>query len=488
MGALQETRFGLSLLSALGITACLTVLPSVASAQFFGSCGDGTASDLKESIRLHNQHIYQLNEKFVTGWYRQTAPGADFREVTLVQTLDQLSRLVPRRAALLFYASGKSLSSKERFCRWLISPHFGNEKFISVASDLPLDALKQLQSDVIDSLGVIALARDRMPTRKGEPLPVAQSEGYRPAALGRAKDILLPESFVSAIKFHQIDTLIVMPIFELGTIPFSLLPIEKNRHLVDLVSVTVAPGFFVFRGGPLTARTDFPGAVIFGNSSRWDKGGNNAPAVQLFEAEASAVATVLGTQALPPSDATKTEVSKKLGGNPAPTLIYIAAHGRADEINPLDGSFLLLRDGPWTGKEISKAPLGTTHPLVVLSACQTGLGKNFDVGNIGLARAWHQAGASNVVMSLWSVYQQSTRELMTRFAGLVRTCPADKALRQAMLAQRSSYPDSPANWAGFTVFGLPEKPACSTANGQGCGEPDSWCGAADHSEAVRSVP
>lgn len=487
MCTFRKARFGTRLAPVLGMTALLMALPSVAGAQFFGACNDGNVSDLKESIQRHNQHIYQLNEKFVTGWYRQTAPGPDFQEITLERILNRLGRLAPRRAALLFYASGKSYLSKERFCRWLVSPHLGNDQFIGVASDVPLDDLKRLQSDIVDSLGVIALARSNMPTRKGEFLPAEQPYESRPAALGRAKDLLLPKPIVSALTSHQIDTLVVMPIFELGTIPFSLLPIEKDRMLLDLVSVTVAPGFFIFAGEPRTARTEFPGAVIFGNSSGWNKGGKNAPAVQLFEAEASAVAAVLGTQALSPSIATKNEVTKKFRETPAPTLIYIAAHGRADEINPLDGSFLLLKDGPWTGKEISKAPLGTTNPLVVLSACQTGLGKNFDVGNIGLARAWHQAGASNVVMSLWSVYQQSTEKLMIKFMQLVRTCPADKALRQAMLAQRAAYPDSPAKWAGFGVFGLPEKPVCSTGNGQPCGEPETWC-AADYSDDSQPKP
>jgi CHAT domain len=42
-------------------------------------------------------------------------------------------------------------------------------------------------------------------------------------------------------------------------------------------------------------------------------------------------------------------------------------------------------------------------PLVVMSACQTGLGKIFEGGTFGLTRAWHFAGASQIVMSLWNV-------------------------------------------------------------------------------------
>jgi CHAT domain-containing protein len=55
------------------------------------------------------------------------------------------------------------------------------------------------------------------------------------------------------------------------------------------------------------------------------------------------------------------------------------------------------------------------HPIVMLSACETALGKTFDGGSYGMARAMFAAGAAQVVASLWNVDDEATRLLMTDF-------------------------------------------------------------------------
>ena len=298
-----------------------------------------------------------------------------------------------------------------------------------------------------------------MAKRKGEP-QIQETTDFSPReALQRARSILLPTSILEALKSSRIDTLIVLPTFAIGTIPFGLLPVDERRALIDLVSVTIAPGFFVFERPPSVARASFGNAMIIGNPVGWNDKAMSAAAVQMFGTEAEAIATNFGTKAM--TGATKATVIARLGVE-HPSLIYIAAHGRSDSVNPLDGGFLLLGDGPWTGREISRAPIGDSRPLVILSACQTGLGKDFDVGNIGLARAWYQAGASNVVMSLWSIYREATQNLMLRFTRYLSTCPPDQALQRAMIEQRGVGQDDPRLWAGFAIFGLPEHPGCTT--------------------------
>ncbi len=95
--------------------------------------------------------------------------------------------------------------------------------------------------------------------------------------------------------------------------------------------------------------------------------------------------------------------------------------------------------------------------LVVLSACQTGLGKDVKgEGLIGLTRGFMYAGASGVVASLWKVDDEATAALMKHFyAGMFEQglSPA-AALRQAQLAvRREKRWQEPYYWAGFVIQG-----------------------------------
>jgi hypothetical protein len=115
----------------------------------------------------------------------------------------------------------------------------------------------------------------------------------------------------------------------------------------------------------------------------------------------------------------------------------------------------MAEDGLLTAEDVSGMDLLATE-LVVLSACETGLG---DVcvgeGVFGLQRAFVLAGAKSLVMSLWSVPDEATRHLMEEFyrrilAGHGR---AD-ALRAAQLEVRKEYSD-PFFWAAFILQGNP---------------------------------
>ncbi|HYK19146.1 MAG TPA: CHAT domain-containing protein, partial [Pyrinomonadaceae bacterium] len=95
--------------------------------------------------------------------------------------------------------------------------------------------------------------------------------------------------------------------------------------------------------------------------------------------------------------------------------------------------------------------------LVVLSACETGLGKDVKGEGIeGLMRAFMYAGARRVVVSLWNVNDKGTAELMQRlYAGMLRShkTPA-AALRAAQIEMlRSAQWQSPYYWAAFVMQG-----------------------------------
>lgn len=112
-------------------------------------------------------------------------------------------------------------------------------------------------------------------------------------------------------------------------------------------------------------------------------------------------------------------------------------------------------DGLLTAEDVSGMDLLDTD-LVVLSACETGLGEiHVGEGVFGLRRAFVLAGARTLVMSLWKVPDQQTQELMEDFYGriLAGGGRAD-SLRQAQLALQARHPD-PLYWGAFICQGDP---------------------------------
>jgi CHAT domain-containing protein len=112
-----------------------------------------------------------------------------------------------------------------------------------------------------------------------------------------------------------------------------------------------------------------------------------------------------------------------------------------------------LDDGILTAYEISQMNLSNTE-LVVLSACETGLGDI--VGNegvFGLQRAFKIAGAKYLIMSLWKVDDRSTREFMTAFYKhwLTGEQTIPQAFRDTQREMRVKRPGA-YDWAGFVLI------------------------------------
>lgn len=109
-------------------------------------------------------------------------------------------------------------------------------------------------------------------------------------------------------------------------------------------------------------------------------------------------------------------------------------------------------DGLLTAYEVAGLALDQTQ-LTVLSACETGLGENlYREGVFGLQRAFLQAGAKSVLMSLWKVSDGPTRLLMEAFyRHWLTTVNTSQALKMAQQEIRKQYPH-PFFWAGFVLM------------------------------------
>lgn len=143
--------------------------------------------------------------------------------------------------------------------------------------------------------------------------------------------------------------------------------------------------------------------------------------------------------------------------------VQFATHGFLNSANPeLSGIVLSMVDQqgqPQAGFLLADEVFNLHLPaeLVVLSACQTGLGKEIKgEGVVGLTRAFMYAGAPRVIMSLWSVNDNATSELMSRlYRVLLRQHlrPA-AALREAQLEMwKQKRWRAPYYWAAFELQG-----------------------------------
>jgi CHAT domain-containing protein/tetratricopeptide (TPR) repeat protein len=289
---------------------------------------------------------------------------------------------------------------------------------------------------------------------------------------------------------------------ELYSLPFEALP-DSGGHLLDRLEISyVAVGREVLRFGAATKRVG-PAAVVAGpdfdladhpngpvpgpDGERFARPQDEFDPLPWTNIEGTEVARALGVSAWQGKAALKRSVQ----GLRSPRVLHLATHGfvlpapagptsgtyqvsllggRASD-NPLLRAALALAgvnawlrghstppeagNGLLTAEEVTSMDLTGTR-LVVLSACETGLG---DVtpgeGVFGLRRAFALAGAISQVMSLWQVPDRSTADLMVAFyAGLSHGLLPQESLRQAQRQIRLRDPQ-PHAWAGFIFQGDP---------------------------------
>ena len=143
--------------------------------------------------------------------------------------------------------------------------------------------------------------------------------------------------------------------------------------------------------------------------------GGSYPQLPGAREEAKTIGLLYNTRALVGTDATEKQLRQDVGSGVE--VLHIAAHGTFDVANPLQSSIILTNgktSTPLTAARLFEQPL--TAKLVVLSACETGLG-DAEAGDdfLGLARSFYIGGALSILNSLWPVYDKPTRLFMEEF-------------------------------------------------------------------------
>ena len=287
---------------------------------------------------------------------------------------------------------------------------------------------------------------------------------------------LLIEPIADVLPSDPLKQVIFIPQDELLLVPFAALQDASGRYLIEDHTILTAPSIQTL---DLTQQQrqllDQAGALqpsdllLAGNPvmpSIWqfvDEPSKQLSNLPGAEAEAKAIAEFFGTQALIGEAATESAVQQALS---SARVIHLATHGLLEYGNPQDSGRLDIpgaialtpdaeHDGLLTSAEIRALDLNAE--LVVLSACDTGLGDIRGDGVIGLSRSLFLAGTPSVIVSLWSVPDAPTADLMIEFYRQWQQEGLDKAqaLRQAMLITMQQHPE-PRDWAAFTLIGEAE--------------------------------
>ena len=261
---------------------------------------------------------------------------------------------------------------------------------------------------------------------------------------------------------------IFVPHGELFLVPFPALQDAKGEYLIEQHTILTAPAIQVLdltrQKRQQVNQAGLREVVIVGNPTmpqlaKLGELPEQLKALPGSEQEANRIAALFKTKAWIGGQATKAAIVPKLS---QARIIHLATHGFLDDLKGLGtpGAIALApsgngepNDGLLTANEILDLKLNAE--LVVLSACDTGRGKITSDSVIGLSRSLILAGASSVMVSLWSVPDAPTAELMAEFYQNWQERQLDKAqaLRQAMLTIMKRPNAQPKDWAAFTLIG-----------------------------------
>ena len=264
----------------------------------------------------------------------------------------------------------------------------------------------------------------------------------------------------------NIKDIVVVPAGRLGTVPFEALPLTESKNMQvfpDQFWVNRYSVGYEFSATLLAQKSNRPATST---SSIFLCAPIEFPAAKLdalpgTEAEVTTIAGLFGPNAQLKKSGDATETTVKQTKLNEYKYLHFATHGIVDEQSPELSRIYLKEsnndDGNLFSGEIFNLVLNAD--LVALSACQTGLGKiSKGEGVIGLSRALVYAGARNVMVSYWSVADESTAQMMTRFYQniLQSSTPAyRKTLQQVKvnMIKEKKY-GAPFYWAPFVLIGF----------------------------------
>ena len=483
------------------------------------SSTQGDPADRRKQIAQLEQETNQIEQEIV----KRSSALAEQKTLSTVTWRDVQKALKPGEAAVELtrfqFHNGKSFTSTVYYVALVVKPESKNPEFIVLGEAKRLESAPM--ADYRAQVGLTrGLSAEPSPEEAAKPgsgagnTSAAYEAFWKPleSALGTSKRVFIsPDGVLNQIPIGLLadsSGKLLLEKYELRTVNSTkdlLRPrhaaISKSAVLVgnpkfDLTEAeqrTALAGLRLGVASPSGVAAPTAGTAQSGHRSGDVRGGKLNP-LPGTEVEVNAINSLLrgsGWQVTPyTGDRALKEVVSRLRG---PRVLHIATHGfflagaenaqktqssRSQHMafdDPMLRSGLLfaganrtesgtgptagLDDGVLTASEASQLDLQNTE-LVVLSACETGLGQETNSeGVFGLRRGLQEAGADAVMMSMWSVPDRETQELMALFyAKWLGGLEKPEALRQAQLQERETVrqrygKDLPYYWAAFVLVG-----------------------------------
>ncbi len=355
--------------------------------------------------------------------------------------------------------------------RYSMRSHESIPTIAEVCARLPADTLLLVYGALAEQTMLFAFDRDGL---RGAPHPVGPPPSQDELRLGLARIAAvgqLPRETAQRWAAQQIRSariplaawfehylapvraelehyarLLIVPDSLLNSLPFNALyDTRSGRYLAQSHELLIAPS--------LTTWTLLTGREASAPGPPLSMGYSARGRLHRTVAEARAVAAALpGTEMLIEEDATRANFAQAAGDA---GLIHIATHGlyRADA--PAF-SYLELADGRLEAFDIARLKLNAA--TVVLSACETGVGRLTGNELMGLARAFLHAGARSVLATHWAVDDEATTGLVADFAGRLaagRSVAAALHETQAgwLAMHGETLPAHPCYWGALMLVG-----------------------------------
>ncbi len=279
-------------------------------------------------------------------------------------------------------------------------------------------------------------------------------ESQNPAGLKLAEILLGPLRDLAPPGSH----VVIVPDGALHSLNFASLPSPEDptKYWIEEVTTSVAPSLGLLLTSRASDARKTAGLLAIGDP---EPAGQEFPRLPNAGQELETIARLFADSGSVVYQGARSQPSMYVRSNPARfAFIHFAAHATANRASPLDSALVLSPEGSnytLTAREIMQVPLNAS--VVTLSSCRSAGARSYSgEGLVGLAWAFLQAGAHNVMAGLWDVDDQSTFRLMAEtYRGLAGGAHPDDALRMAQLRLIHDVPSpfhKPYYWGPFQLY------------------------------------